>query len=374
MLQPLESRPNLTEPLKTWVVLHECAAKLLAGEFWSASDLVARLDTYATARSGGDDEQRRQFLNALKSLMLTRENALFISDASNSADSYEPAGCLIAGLKEWDASRFEIADNLFQRFLEFKPKGAWAWMDDFKPLVAQYRADYESFRALDAQIKSASTPANRATILQQIPGVKAKLKRPGRLPEALSIYEKSMQPELQSASDIGIQRGAVPLPVLYAGVMKSLSEMMPNQAKQLIADTTVASAEDAGKQALLKKANFIESFKRSLINDLLRSSDGSRWIARRSGPWVFGPITRANDTQIQVQCDGREVTIPWSDVMPSTVLVWADSLNNNSNKLWFSGVYACVSGYTKEGLTRLKLGAQLRPEHRADLSIFESAR
>ena len=193
-LKPLETRPNVPEPLRTWIALHECIAKLLAGEFRNAGGFVARLqnDPHARSRDALDDVQRWQFQESIKSLLSTRENVFFVAP-SNSADSYEPAECLIAGLKEWDASRFEIADKLFQRFMDAKPKGAWAWLGDFKPLVSQYREDYESFRALEAQIKSAKTPENRAAILPQIPGVKAKLKRPGRLPEALSGYEKSLR-------------------------------------------------------------------------------------------------------------------------------------------------------------------------------------
>jgi hypothetical protein len=276
-------------------------------------------------------------------------------------------------LKEWDASRFEIADNFFQRFMDSKPKGGWAWLDDFKPLVAQYRADYQSFQALGEQLKSASSAGNRAMILQQIPGVKAKLKRPGRLPEALAVYEKSMQPDSSSSSNFGTQSGPVPLPVLYSRVMKSLGEMMPDQARQLITTTSVAASDDAGKAALLRKVNFIDDFKQSLISELPQSSAGSRWIARRSGPWLFGTITRADTTQLQVQSDGRSIAIPWADVMPSTVLVWADSLHSY-NKLWFSGIYSYVAGYNKEGEARLKQVVELRQGHSSDVSLFESGR
>lgn len=374
LLKPMGARPNVTEPLRTTIALHECIADLLAGEFWSAHAMVSRFNDDSSAR-GSDvagDNQRRQFLSAIKGLLLTRENTLFVSVAGDTSNFYETAGCLVAGLKEWDASRFEIADNFFQRFMDAKPKGAGAWLDDFKPLVAQYRADYESYRALDAQIRSAATAGNRTTILQQIPGVKAKLKRPGRLPEALAVYEKSLQPDMQSGTDFGIQRGPVPQPVLYARVMKALGEMMPDQARQLITTTTVAGG-DAGKQALLQKVNFIDDFKRNLISELSSTAVGPRWIALRSGPWLFGSVARADNTQIQVLSDGRTVSVPWTDIMPSTVLVWADSINNSS-KLWYSGVYASVAGYSKEGLARLKQGAEVRKEHRSDLSLFESTR
>ncbi len=370
LLISLGNRPNLTEPLKTWIVLHHCIAKLLQGDFLSASAIVARYDGGVPGKDMADDGQRRLFSAALKGLMGIRENTFLVA---SSAETYEPAGCLIAGLKEWDASRFEIADNFFQRFMAAKPKGGWVWLNDFKPLVAQYRADYDSFRALDELIKSAKTPENRAAILPRIPGVKAKLKLTGRLPEALAVYEKSLQPDLQPAADSGVQRGTVPLPVLYARVMKALSEMMPAQAMQLIADTPVAGSDETGKQALLRKVKFVDDFKKNLINELPRSTVGSRWIARRSGPWLVGTISRADDAQIQVRVDGREVSVPWSDVMPSTVLVWADS-GSNPNKLWYGGVYACVAGYSKEGLARLKKAVELRPDRRADFSVFESGR
>jgi serine/threonine protein kinase len=74
MLQPMGTRPNLTEPFKTWIALHQCIAHLLAGEFWSVPSLVAGLQDDSTARGkeAVDDGQRRQFFNTLKGLMSSR--------------------------------------------------------------------------------------------------------------------------------------------------------------------------------------------------------------------------------------------------------------------------------------------------------------
>jgi len=107
---------------------------------------------------------------------------------------FQPVGVLIAALNEWEAARFEAADPLFQKFLDTKPDGVWEGIGDIKPLAQGFRDDYAAFADLVVQRKAADTPLKIAVAARKIPRVKAKLKMPGPLPEALEKMAREVQP------------------------------------------------------------------------------------------------------------------------------------------------------------------------------------
>lgn len=378
-LQPYEKRTNLAESIKIWIPIHESIAKIAAGQFWKANEIAAVLKNPQFTR-GGDrsgNVQQQRFLVVLNDLLGTRESVLYTNLNTLNTDRFEPIGLFIAGLKEWDASRFETADIMFGKFLEAKPKGTWVWIDDFKPLAQKYRDDYATFKPLDAQIKAADTPEKRAMVVKHIPTIKAKLKVTGRLPEELAVYEKTMQ----SASDPTPNSGAtgvVSVAVLQSRIGKLLSEMLPAEAKKEINAAQVPAKDADAKQVLLTKANYIENLKRILVDDMNQRKTTDRVLARRSGPVLAGKVKSATDSQIDIETETGVVNVPWSDVMPSSVLVWTDCLGNamssassDSTRLWLGGVYACVVGNKQEGKARLLRAAELFPGYAKAIPAVE---
>ena len=194
-LRQLDNRPNLTTAAKIWIPVHECVTRLAAGQAGEGAALITRLMDQQAYRTGdrSEEEPLRRFLGALQHILQSRDAASDPEINRWSTERFEPMGYLVAGLKEWDASRFESASALFQQFLEARPKGGWAWIDDFKPLARAYRDDYAAFTVLQVLIETADTPEKKAAAARQIPGVRAQLKLPGRLPEKLSKYEITLR-------------------------------------------------------------------------------------------------------------------------------------------------------------------------------------
>jgi len=374
-LQTLQSRANFTEAVKCSIGLHECIVRLDAGQFWLAGNSIAKLsssyDPRMNDRNGGGESWRR-FLQVLTYLLQTRGE---VSDAAMknwATEQFEPAGLLIGGLKEWDASRFEQASALFQRFLATKPKGDWAWIEDFKPLAQGCMDDYKTFQVLETLIAIADTPEKKATVLKEIPKIKEHLKRHGRLRDELSLYEAVFRIEPVPSPENG---SAVSPAMLSERVTRMLEAMQPAEAQKEINTTPLVPNDLVVKVSLIKKAGYIADLKKLLIEDLNRFNSNRR-LARRSGPVLVGRISKVDDAKIEIESDGSVVAVPWSDVMPSTIMVWSDSVAGSpetTSRIWLSGVYASVAGFSNEAKGRLMRGAELGKQYAKDIPLIETA-
>ena len=193
-IHSLDGRPNVPNAFKFWIALNECIARLAAGQSQQANDIVTQLITRQDYKSGerGTEDEFQRFVTALSNFS---PDAGKRNQAMNvwSTDRFEPLGFLIAGLKEWNAGRFDSAAGLLQKFHDAKPKGSWVWIEDYRPLAQAYRDDYSAFKPLKSAVDGANTPEKKSAAAKQISAVKGKLKRPGRLREELDSYEQKLR-------------------------------------------------------------------------------------------------------------------------------------------------------------------------------------
>ena len=225
-------------------------------------------------------------------------------------------------------------------------------------------------------VSDADTPQKKAAAAKKIASLKADLKLPGRLPEELAIYETELRAAPVAAGGQG-PRPAVSASVLRARVATLLSRMQPEEAGREMDATPLSPEDPAAKKALSQKVAYIIELQKVLIDDLNRFCN-NRLIARRSGPVLKGRIVQADANIIQVEpADGGAlVAVPWADVMPSSVLVWTDSVSGasmNPGLLWLGGVYASVAGYPREAAARAARAAELRKEYVPFLPLLQPA-
>jgi len=224
-------------------------------------------------------------------------------------------------------------------------------------------------------VADADTPQKKAAAAKKIATLKADLKLPGRLPEELAIYEAG----LRAAPETGGQtaRAAVSAAVLRARVGTLLSRMQPAEAGRELEATPLSPADPEAKKALVQKVAYITELQKALIDDLNRFGS-NRWIARRSGATLGGRVAQADATAIQIEPSGGGalVSIPWADVMPSSLLVWTDSVSGegtNPALLWLGGVYASLAGYPEEAHSRATRAVELRREYAPFLPALQAA-
>ena len=370
-LKALEKRSNAPQMFRVWGPLHECAARLQAGQFQKAGEIVSGLLSKKVFENGDRDEQEqmRKFLTTVNNVLHSRAKTIDPNVMRWPTNQFEAYGFLIVGLKEWDASRFDVAVGYFQKFLTAKPKSPWGWIEEFKPLAQRYCDDYALFQPLQKLIAAADTPDKRSDAIRKIATAKGKLKLPGRLPEELAVYTAALQPAPAPAS-----QKAVPVAVLRARVSRLLAEMRTAEASAEINATALSPDNPAAKKALAQKVAYVADLKKKLIEDL-NTSGSNRTLSRRSGPILSGRSIRADDSAIQFNAAAvGTVSVPWTDVMPSTIMVWTDSLVygiDTPSRLWLSGVYASQAGYDKDAKARLTAAAAQAKDYASSLPLFE---
>ena len=181
-LRTLDERINLTDISKVWIALHECIARLAIGQSAQSDAILGKLldtKTYKTGDRVEEDELQR----LVTTVYYGEKSEILLKRWS--ATRFESLGFFLAGLKEWNAARFDAAAPLLQKFLTTKLKGNWVWIEEFKPLAQGYWDDYAAYKTLKREIEDARTPNLKLEATRKIPGLKAKLKRPGRLREEL---------------------------------------------------------------------------------------------------------------------------------------------------------------------------------------------
>jgi eukaryotic-like serine/threonine-protein kinase len=357
-LGPAESLPEATQ---LPAALHLCAARLQAGQFAAAREGISGALNNATfgSRDRDEGERSRKFLNTLAGVLWSRGKTLDPALNRWNTGDYEPFGLFLCGLKEWDAARFEAADGFFQKFIA-TAASPLPWVEAFKPLAQKYRDDFAELRPVLDLIKAAKTPEQTKLALKAAEKLRSKAKTQGRLSVELGCYIASLHnPPLPSK--------ATTLKELKTLVDRRLGAMQPGEALAAIDAAALAPSDATEKEALKKKTAIIADLKKRMIDEL-NGMPQNRWISRRDGTSLTGRIAQVNDQGFRLASSAG--VVPWSDVMPSSILVWADSLlGDAAERQWLAGAYAAVAGYP-DAKDRLRT-VDPKAGYAASLPLFE---
>ena len=365
-LKPLENAKDLPEAVRLWVPLHACAARLEAGHFPQAREIITAMvkNSKQPGQDRSEQERLAKFVDPLGSIFWSRAktNEPAVNLWASKPGAYEPFGVYLTALKEWDAARFEAADFFFQKFIE--SKSSLPWVEEFKPLARKYRDDFAQLKPVLDEIAKAKTPDQIQAAIKAASKLRSKAETQGRLSAELAVHIASLQAASPSPSAAKVSS----IKELRAVVNQRLAEMRPAEALAAIDAATLTPGDAAERDKLRKKASIIADLKKRIVEDL----DGrpmNRWVSRRSGPSFSARIAQVNDQAVEITFPA--VSVPWSDLMPSTILVWADCLLGDSAELqWLSGAYAAVAG-CPDAKERLDAAAAKNKTYAASLPLFE---
>ncbi len=365
-VRTLESRQSLPDALRPWVPLHAAAAQFQAGQSQSAGEVIPSALAKNTFAGADRNEQDRaqKFLSTLGGIVRTRsKSVLDPAQTKWTTGAYEPFGYYICALKEWDAARFDAADPLFQKFLE--SKATVAWVEEFKPLAQKYRDDFAQYRTVRDAIKNATSPELKKEALKTAKTLRSHAKTQGRLASELAVTIEALQSSLSPADAPKLTS----LKVLKADVDRRLAEMQPAQAAADIDAAKLSAKEAAAAADLKKKVAFIADLKKRVIENL-NGNPANRTLTQRNAASYSGRIAKADESGVQFMYPST--VIPWSEIMPSTILVWADSISAPAaDRLWLAGAYASVAGLPREARERLDPAAAQNKDYTASLPLFQ---
>jgi serine/threonine protein kinase len=383
----LGKKPGITQPLLDWVSLHAGLAELLAGQNEQATADFEEIEARGVYSPDPAEEKLAKFFVETARLAASEEQIPPSVKQSLDGSTYEAIALLIFALQNWNQGRLGEARAFFQQFISSNPQERHAWVADYKPIARPYIADLKALRLATEASDGASTLATKKEALQVVRQERAGLKFRDKLDARFASLEDKLRTTVDSEEAETAQRQAE----ADAEDEKALTEAkaklttLEQQFKFADAETAAAAIHVTGakaraeRDALIKAADWLEKFKRSLILDIT-SLGYPAPILKRNGTQLPAGAHRANDEQVEVITPFGSLSAPWSDISFDSVFAMGQAFlkasvppDHLADREWYLGVFAMHSGKPREGRDLLLQASQAKDEYRDDLKLFIDA-
>ena len=341
IFRELEARQDLPHPLDRWVMLHEGFSALLGAHLKDSQAVFGKLaEKGAYSDAPEDRDLANFFVDTARTIGLGQPVP---SAAAKNFDSGNCAalGLFILALEDWEMSRFDDADSLFQAFLASDPKPPYNWIAEYKPLAGKYTADLAAFKKVTATVEAAGDLKQQKQAMEDLQALKKGLQVPGRLPDKLPDIEAALQKKID-AGDAEEKRRAEKLAQeldqetkFLAAAKAKYNSCLPvyqyAEAQQAIEQTQITDPALGGERDdLLKKAGWLAKFKETLIDDINAAGYPLPVSKINSAP-IEGGVYKATQTQIEIQTKYGNVDVLWTELPPAEILAMAGYFTGRVN-------------------------------------------
>ena len=100
-------------------------------------------------------------------------------------------------VKDWQQSDFANAAALFEQFQRSQSTGAYAWINDYKPLADKFLADYRVYVDWKKQAQSFTSREQITAAVTALRTAQGKLQLRGRLNDAFKDEETKLVRQLE---------------------------------------------------------------------------------------------------------------------------------------------------------------------------------
>lgn len=374
VLWNLERRPNVGDPVKEWLLLHEGLAAFLSGMPGQAAHSFGQLQKAANAEIFNEDPLML-FFRELTRQLSTRNPVPETLLETYATQGYQPIGLLLLGLHEWEMAHYQKAAPFFEAFTGSHPQGEWEWIARYQGIAQKYLDDQALTANLSREIAEAKTPQQREELLKRLREILSRLQLQGRLTQWVgtqaAILENALHPPAKPAPLTSIT-------ALGGQVTRLLQDLQPEQAQKLAKEANVGPSSEAARAELLRKIAIIADFKKGLINDVNDKGYYGEPLKRKDGKTAEGRFTKAGATKLEGE---GGASVAWSELQPSAIASLAASFITSRSgeipkkedvpRLWTLGAYQFLSGAHADGIPRLMRAAEIKREYATDLPLFD---
>jgi eukaryotic-like serine/threonine-protein kinase len=379
-LKNLDDNTQITQPFQNWITTNEGIDALLQENLNDARDWFRVVQQRAHYSTEASDQPLVTFFDNIGGTM-RGSGAVSPATGTNFAlDNEEALAPFLFALKDWNLSRFDDAERLFELYLSSTPKDPFEWVDSYKPLAQKFYDSEGTFEKLSAAADAADTPDKRAAVIKQLSDFKAKLtgKFAARVDHLLNnVKQKSAQMDAAynekmaaaKTQDVSTLAAARPQ---YTAAVAAFSFDQALKGMQAINLTTPDAV--AERDALVKKLQWLQQFKAGLIKDM-NATNYTGQIVTRNGGGVPAGTRKADDTGLTVQTQFGSLPFTWSLLTPAQILAIASDYIKSAppaqtpDRQWIAGVYACAEGMQNDGRTLLVAAAQAKDAYKDDVSM-----
>ncbi len=346
----LATDPTTPGPLIQWSLVHQALAEELTGHWPAAQRAIAGLSEKGALTSGATPEPRQLFFQKLSSMMADPKPTPASALSSFNLSSFGAIAPLLIGLKDWELSDFENANNALRAYQSAAPTGEFAWMTDYRPLIEDYLADLSAYRGATLIFKSAKTSQELQKAAAALLKGRAELRRKATplsiKMEAAAQEATTLAVEKQKAAEETVKKEKAAFGSARDKAVGLAKEWKFKEARSAVSSVVLTTDLQKEQRALVKKLDWLQRFKETLVKDLAKGYHEE--VKGKDGTSFPNPVTKASDRGLELGApDVPTVNKGWRDVAPESVLAMAQSFLAESlpapaaaERRWEAGIFA----------------------------------
>ena len=180
------------QPLLNWIRLHRGLANLLRGYTTQARQAFQELESAGPFSTRPEDAPLANFFVQTAHTVNAPEAVPVSAPRSPSGAGPENFSLFLFAIKDWQQSDFPNAAGLLEKFGQSQSSGAYAWVNDYKPLAEKFLADYRIYADWKTQSASLTNRDQITTALTALKSAQGKLQLRGRLSDAFKDEEAKL--------------------------------------------------------------------------------------------------------------------------------------------------------------------------------------
>jgi serine/threonine protein kinase len=189
----LASLSGNEQPKKNWIRMNAALAALVAGDPKEAAirfDLLAKDDPYSTTE---DEKHLASFFVAASEQLAKSDKSIPASiTAQYSNENFEAFGLLCFGVHDWSIGEAANASALFTSFLRATLPASESWINELKPLAADYASDCDRVAEIEKELVAVRDPESARALAKRVRTAKDQLKVGGKMAERLKKIEADL--------------------------------------------------------------------------------------------------------------------------------------------------------------------------------------
>jgi len=185
------------QPLLNWIRLHRGLANLLRGYTTQARQAFEELEKAGPFSTKPEEKALADFFTQTAHTMNAAEPIPAASARVPGPMSPDAFALFLFAVKDWQQSDFASAAALFEQFQRSQSTGAYAWINDYKPLAEKFLADYRVYADWQKQSQAFTKPEQITAALTALRAAQSKLQLRGRLNEAFKEEETKLTKRLE---------------------------------------------------------------------------------------------------------------------------------------------------------------------------------
>jgi hypothetical protein len=372
------------EPRQSWARFQKGLAMFLGGQEENARALFAEIEKKGLYSKEADSIRLAGFLvDTARSLSLPTSISSAVTKGYDN-ESHEAMALLSYGIKNWVKGDFANAAPLLEKFHQGKLDDAYNWMEIYKPLVANYVADYKLYLPVAQKVAAATTPEQKAAALKAVQEANSKLSTSGAMPEQFQKWTETLTKDVGAAQKQAEDEAAVVAEKaltaetakwqeLSGKTIAAMRDFTPESVLTTFRQTTFSDPTILKKKTIVdNRLGLLAELKTKLIQGM-GTAKFEAPVTSRNGAPLPGQPARADAASLYLSTNYGETAIPWKDVSTRSVMEMANKLvvdPNAAHKQWLIGAYATLCGDEAEGKQLLIEAAQSDESLRDNLAVF----